>query len=565
MKPKKRHILRKILLVLLLIIVAFVVYYNVRTHVALPDITDKQALEQQVMQTGENTHVIGHNNWLRKSASGLWEMHLHGSPFDIGVYNGRLTQELIRKQELAFVEQIKQIVPSENYLKFLKYFIGWFNRDIDEYIPQEYLDEIYGISFSCSHEFDYISPTYERILNYHAAHDIGHALKDLALVGCTSFAVNMNDTTDNLLVGRNFDFYINDDFAENKIIVFVEPDSGYRFVYITWASMMGVVSGMNEKGLTVTINAAKSDIPTKAAMPISILAREILQYASNFDEAIAIAKKRQIFVSESLLIGSASDNAALIIEKSPTKMGLFTVPGDHLVCANHFQSETFTDDISNIENIAESASFYRQQRCEQLIMETDSSFTPADAAFILRNPYGLDDRNIGIGNEKAMAQMISHHSVIFEPEKLIVRVSTHPWQLGKYVAYDLHKIFEMTTAPEDGTFLNDTALTIPRDPFMETTTFADFMQYRKWKAVIKAYIKEKKQINNEDNFFSDFVKLNPDYYYAYQLSGDYFSATGQYEKAKNYYLMALTKELETTQNERELRERITEMEKVTTH
>jgi len=91
------------------------------------------------------------------------------------------------------------------------------------------------------------------------------------------------------------------------------------------------------------------------------------------------------------------------------------------------------------------------------------------------------------------------------------------------------------------------------------------MQYRKWKAVIKAYIKEKKQINNEDNFFSDFVKLNPDYYYAYQLSGDYFSATGQHEKAKNYYLMALTKELETTQNERELRERITEMEKVTTH
>jgi len=133
------------------------------------------------------------------------------------------------------------------------------------------------------------------------------------------------------------------------------------------------------------------------------------------------------------------------------------------------------------------------------------------------------------------------------------------------VAYDLNKIFQMATVPEDGAFLNDTALTVPEDPFMQTTTFDNFMQYRKWKAVIKAYIKEKKQINNEDNFFSDFVKLNPDYYYAYQLSGDYFSATGQHEKAKNYYLMALTKELETTQNERELRERITEMEKVTTH
>ncbi len=80
-----------------------------------------------------------------------------------------------------------------------------------------------------------------------------------------SFAANMGFADSSLIIGRNFDFYINDAFAEDKIVCFENPDKGYQFAYITWASMIGVVSGMNNQGLTVTINAGKSDIPYKAA------------------------------------------------------------------------------------------------------------------------------------------------------------------------------------------------------------------------------------------------------------------------------------------------------------
>jgi len=552
LEQKKKSFGRRLLRVvlyclgaLLLLLIGLSIYVVSVSHIDPPKIADTSALQLQRTKIDSNCYTIG-NSWFRKSKSGLYELYVEGAPFERGVIYGKLTSELVKRQEDNFTAQFQKMIPSNIYLHFLKYFIGWFNRNLADNVPEEYKDEIYGVSFSASDDYGYIGTKYERLMNYHAAHDIGHALQSMALVGCTSFATWNNRSADStLIVGRNFDFYVGDKFAEDKIIAFYHPSAGYRFMMVTWAGFTGVVSGMNEQGLTVTINADKTSIPSGAETPVSLVAREILQYAKNINEAWAIAKKRKMFVSESFLIGSAADNRAVVIEKTPDSMDMYAPNDNFITCTNHFQGKDLGKLASNEQQIKESASEYRYQRLNELL-GADQSNTVQKTVDILRDRYGLHGADIGIGNEKAVNQFIAHHSIVFEPQKRLLWVSTAPWQLGQYVAYDLNKIFNMHGLQQD-VEVCDSALDIAPDTFLQTKEFKDFLVYRQLK---------QRMLDGKTIDVKLMVASNPNFYHSYVLAGDYEFKHGDKAQAKAYYETALTKVIATKQEENKIRKRI---------
>ncbi len=491
-----------------------------------------------------DTLFVSGNNSLLKNKHQLWELYVEGDPLQIGLVSGALTDSLLKKQETIFFSKIKELVPSESKQKILRFFLKWYNRKLYLNIPEEYKTEIYGYSRYSSKDFDAIAPAYLRSLYLHGAHDIGHALQDLALVGCSSFAAWDTKSEDgNLILGRNFDFYAGDDFAKDKVIAFIKPTHGNPFMIYTWAGMIGAVSGMNSKGITVTLNAGKSKIPLIAKTPISILAREILQHASNLDEAIAIAKKRKVFVSESIMVGSATDNKAILIEVSPNNFGVFEVENSNqIICANHFQSEELKNDKRNKKQIIESHSKYRFDKMTELF-DTNSKINPTIAAEILRNTKGLNDKEIGFGNEKALNQLLAHHGIIFKPKELLVWVSANPYQLGEFVCYDLNQIFNKSQDVDAIESFERTDLSIAKDPFLNTDDYKKYEQFRKEDIKIDAALSEKKTIDL--NQIKEYQSLNPNFWVVYYKAGLYFYNNKDFAQAKIQFEKAMQCEITT--------------------
>ena len=513
-----------------------------------PDVSGYNQTKPQREKVNDSVYSI-ENNYLTKNYQGQWELYVSGDPYHRGLVTGALTEELFQYQETAFFGKVETLVPSKFKQYLLRKILAWYNRKMYLYIPEEYKAEILGLSKYAGDTYDEIASPYMRVLYLHGAHDIGHAMQDLALVGCSSFAVWGDKTDDgSLLIGRNFDFYAGDDFSKNKIIEFVSPTDGYKFMSVTWAGMIGVTSGMNEQGLTVTINAGKSDIPWVAKTPISIVTREILQYASNIEDAIAIAKKRAVFVSESIFVGSANDKKAVLIETSPENFGVYEVENtDQLICTNHFQSEAYANDERNTEHIQDSHSQYRYERLEELLSE-HTVVTPQIAAGILRNTKGLNNATIGYGNEKALNQLLAHHAIIFKPEQRLVWVSSNPYQLGAFVAYDLNKVFAQAPNNSNHSSMQETNLLIEKDPFIYSEAYKNYQLYRQLSKNVSEAIKEKETIS--PNTLKELQASNPDFWEVYYLTGQYYEQKGYDKAAVLAYEKALTKEV-TTRNDRE--------------
>jgi hypothetical protein len=311
--------------------------------------------------------------------------------------------------------------------------------------------------------------------------------------------------------------------------------------------MIGVISGMNERGLCVLVNSVPSDIPLSSATPVTILARRILQYAKNIDEAVMIAQKNRTFISEQFIIASAEDNKAVTIEKTKNNQAVYSTSTPYMLCTNHFQSEEF----STKRNSEKNSSQNRMNRMSELL-DLTQSFTPRNMVDFLRDKKGKNGTDIGLGNENSINQLIAHHSIVFHPDSKTLWISTYPYQEGAFLAYNLNRFFDEAKNPKiNGLSIEELLIPANRDFIDNKMANYNFYRY---------------SINTPIQSFSRDIKLfinsNPEHYRTYEYLGDYYSYCNMMDKAQEYYELSLQKTISTDDERSKILEKLNKIKQL---
>jgi Acyl-coenzyme A:6-aminopenicillanic acid acyl-transferase len=393
---------------------------------------------------------------------GLNQLFVSGTPYERGLAEGRHTRALMEREESALTEKFVEVFPNAIVRRvFSTVLMRWF-WGIDRYFEPWMLQEMYGMSKAASPRFDGYLDAYTRQLAYHGLHEVGQMFVDYGQkdMGCTVFAV---PSSGGWMIGRNFDFEGGRIFDEEKILKWITPDQGHRLVAVTWAGMVGVVTGVNDQGVYISINAAGSSDFRRYGTPTTLVVLKALQFSQTAEEAVEIFKEATTFITDIFVV--ADKHHVFRIEKSPRQFWVEELKGPTVI-TNHLESPLWAKDKTNEFRRRELTSEARFLRGHILLDSLKNSPPSADRILgFLRDKRSVSGKALPLGNRAAIDALIASHSVIYDSQREILYVGKGPSVAGEFLGFDLKTSFMGTGPAKVGE-------TLPRDPEVSTDLYA---------------------------------------------------------------------------------------------
>ena len=487
-----------------------------------------------------------------KKEFGIHQMILSGDPYTRGLHAGQLTKQVLFDQESALVSKLRGWVPSGAIIQGLILVAGHWFVGAEKYFKPWALEEMYGVSQSAPHEFDYLTDGFTRQVAYHGLHEVGQLMVDQKGddMGCTVVATPYKG---NWILGRNFDFEAGRVFDEDKIMKWVFPDDGNAYVSVIWAGMVGVVTGVNERGLYISINAAGTSDFERLGTPSTIVTLQALQFAKSLDEAIEIFKDAHVFITDIFVLMDAKSGRVVRIEKSPKHTEVIELSSP-VVVTNHLISSRWENDSVNQFRRNELTSLIRETRGKQLVNELDGDkikdgLTLENRILAILRDKGVDDQGhpAPVGDRRGIDSLIATHSVIYNGADHQLWVSQGPSLAGQFTGFDLDRSFAERHPVKVGYLARDEALS--------DQDYTDIHRSERETTEAEAFFRKKDCADGEALLMKVAAVFHQHSDYLTAL-GDLDECKGDHAKAKKDWALALSRAPAYAKEVRALQEKL---------
>lgn len=403
-----------------------------RTALQPPEVS--AAMQQQMAVPGP-----GHAERVRD----IWLIWLSGPPEVRGADMHRLVGDAMARIDATMHETFADIVPNP-VVRLLVEWLGRYSaRHLSQDIAEDVQREIAGQMWRYDDRFGDGGGKYSRFLSYLALHDLAQTIEQSPLIACTGFAVaGARSASGKTLVGRNFDFEAGPVFDREKAVTVMARDGAFKIASVAWPGMNGVVTGINERRVWISVNAARSDDELPRGTPVSLVIRAVLEQATSARDAAKRLQDAKVRVADFYLIADPVE--AFVLEKTPVRSVLRDAAdsGGAVVVANHFLDPSLRAERRNLRLEETTTSRDRFARLDELVRGAQAALSPMDALAMLRDrrqvggaPYAPTDR-------RALDAFIATHGVIADLGSDVLYVSRAPHLSETWLGLELGPLFE---------------------------------------------------------------------------------------------------------------------------
>lgn len=244
-------------------------------------------------------------------ADGLPVIKLHGTAYHTGYEEGRLLKREIRQGVHDIFAYFTEEIPVPVVTGLVMNAVldrAW--RKMEPYVSLEEYEQMRGMAKGAGISFKKI----KRI----------HALPEVYPTFCTNGAYWGTATKDGRLIAiRNLDWNRKMGIHRHAVVRYIKRADTHGYANIGYYGFTGVLSGMNEKGISVGQIGATSSDETMEGVPMPFLLKRVLENADGLETAEKIFQNSDRTRGYNYVVSDALHKEAMVVEATQHHVAFF--------------------------------------------------------------------------------------------------------------------------------------------------------------------------------------------------------------------------------------------------